>query len=115
VFFNAFTEVAAEFGMFPPDGLNWEKEFGDIFEPRHPASSGGQPYKAFRLFNPQYDKHNTDSPELEKISRVYAGFVFRKVCALPSRATKCICRLCVSKGVRPSLPSNQVKSGVVAH
>ena len=78
VFFNAFTEMAAELGLFPPNGLNWQREFGQLFEPRPPQSSQGKPYDAFRLFNPQYDQANPDSQELEKISRVYAGFVFRK-------------------------------------
>lgn len=78
VFFNAFTEMAAEVGLFPPRGLDWQREFGQLFDRRPPASSQGKPYEAFRLFNPRYDPSNPDSAELEKISRVYAGFVFRK-------------------------------------
>lgn len=70
--------MAAELGLFPPHGLNWQREFGQLFEARAPQSSQGKPYDAFRLFNPQYDHSNPDSPELEKISKVYAGFVFRK-------------------------------------
>ena len=55
MFFNAFTEMAAELGLFPPHGLNWQREFGQLFEARAPQSSQGKPYDAFRLFNPQYD------------------------------------------------------------
>eukprot|EP00041_Stephanoeca_diplocostata_P035155 m.1229007 g.1229007 ORF g.1229007 m.1229007 type:complete len:697 (-) comp24649_c0_seq23:2323-4413(-) len=79
VFFSAFTQLAAEHGLFPDSAVPWHQMVDrrtrePLLEPE-PAEGK---HEAFRMLRPQYPPDNPDAPELSKVSALYAAFVFRK-------------------------------------
>ena len=73
--FDKFTEYAAKFNLYP-DPVVWMDPLLQGLAPASPVSTEGVPYYAFRMFAPQYIGQN--AAELEKISGLYASFVFKK-------------------------------------
>ena len=73
-----FTQAAAEYGLYPVEDCEWWLVPGARPEPAFDTARAQGQYAGFRMLAPRYGG-SQDDKEMEKISKLYAAFAFRKV------------------------------------